>query len=77
MYQLVNYYIYIQTNLINQYSLCQDIESALNIFNLIPENNRDIICIGSMMKAFINNNKFQETLKLFDIVNRKLIINQE
>ena len=62
--------IFIQTALINGYALCNDSISALNTFECIPENKRDIICIGAMMKAFVNTNKFDQALQLFDDVSQ-------
>ena len=60
-----------KTLIIDLYSQCYDIKNALKIYDSIPSNKLDIICIGCMMKGYINNNYNHEAIKLYDSYNGK------
>eukprot|EP01084_Bolivina_argentea_P259346 437582_1 len=58
--------------LIDFYGHCNEVESALNIFNSINESKKDIISVSAMMNVYINNGLYQKALSLFE--NYKSII---
>eukprot|EP01084_Bolivina_argentea_P226085 381940_1 len=51
--------------LIEFYGKCGDVKNAQLLFDGIKTEKINVICVGAMMKAFINNNKSHEALKLF------------
>eukprot|EP01084_Bolivina_argentea_P239528 402587_1 len=68
--------IYINTSLINFYGHCEDIDNALNIFNSMDNNNKNIVCINAMMQAYITNDLPINCIELFQNlskINKSLI----
>eukprot|EP01084_Bolivina_argentea_P131388 231916_1 len=57
--------IEIKISFIDFYGKCSpNINNALNIFNSI--NDKDIVCIGSMMNVYIKHKKDKEAIRLYD-----------
>eukprot|EP01083_Nonionella_stella_P007269 21009_1 len=56
---------YIQTALINAYGTHKRIADAERIFASIPDETVDVFCVGSMMKAYLNNAHYEEALHLY------------
>ena len=61
--------IKLRTQLIDFYGLFEDVESAKHIFDSIDEGSRDVVCIGAMLKVFVNNGFFEEVLSLYDCID--------
>eukprot|EP01084_Bolivina_argentea_P000929 1702_1 len=57
---------YVKTHLIFAYSKFRDVNSALNVFNCIPNEKKDIVSVGAIMTTFIDNNCDSEALDLYD-----------
>ena len=57
---------YIKTTLIDFYGHFGEIINAKIIFDSITENRKDAVCIGSMMKVFIDNDYIDNALQLYD-----------
>ncbi len=66
-----NYDIKLITTLIDFYGKNGDISYALNIYNNIKENRKDIACVGAMMKFFIDNCQNEEAISLYEQYNYK------
>lgn len=60
---------YIKTVLMDFYGHFGEIINSKLIFDSIPENIKDAVCIGSMMKIFIDNNYVDQALNLYDKYN--------
>eukprot|EP01083_Nonionella_stella_P133185 404886_1 len=57
---------YIKTQLILSYAQLSDIESAVVVFNSIPNDKKDIVSVGAMMTAFIDNQCNDDAIQLYD-----------
>ena len=53
-------------SIIDFYGKCHDIDNALKIFNLIPFDCKDTVSINIMMNAYNNNNKSEQTIKIYE-----------
>lgn len=62
--------IALQNTLIDFYGNFDDIQSALKIFNLIPNEKKDIYTIGAMMNAYCNCKMETQCIQLFENINR-------
>ena len=51
--------------LMTAYRNIVDIDNAVNIFNNIPENEKNIEIIGAMMTAYHDNEEYNKSLNLF------------
>ena len=51
------------------YSNIGDINNAVNTFNNIAENKKDIVTIGAMMKCFIDNNQNEQAISIYEQYN--------
>ncbi len=58
--------IFIKTELINAYDICSDIKNTFNVFNSVDDNKKDIVFIGAMMKALVNNDYNEEALDVYN-----------
>eukprot|EP01084_Bolivina_argentea_P084318 152528_1 len=54
------------TTLITAYGICECISDALNVFNSISDNKKDIVIIGAMMKVLLDSNYNEQVLELYD-----------
>eukprot|EP01084_Bolivina_argentea_P257433 433723_1 len=61
----------INNALINMYAEFNDINSAINVFESINDEHRDIITISNMMKAYIYSDLNENALRLYDDVDIK------
>ena len=61
--------IKIKTQLIDFYGIFGDVSNALNVFNLINKSHLDIVCIGAMLKTFVNNGFYRKTIELYDKID--------
>ena len=66
-----NHSIEFITTLIDFYGKIGDINKALQIFNNIPKNKMNVISISAMMNTYNKNNKYQETILLYEQYNNK------
>lgn len=66
----INGYLPLQNTLIDYYGNLGDIKNAWNIFDSIPNTEKDIYTICSMMNALINCKDDQNCLKLFKDINK-------
>lgn len=57
--------VMLKTHLIEFYGYFGDIDSSNQIFDDIPDELRDVICISAMMKCFVNNHYNNEALDLY------------
>eukprot|EP01083_Nonionella_stella_P112809 332260_1 len=57
---------YIKTVLMDFYGHFGDVMTAKLIFDGIPRNQKDAVCIGSMMKVFLINSFVPQSLSLYD-----------
>ena len=64
--------IYLASTLIDSYSKCGDLDSAISIFNKIQEKN--VFIYGAMIKGCITNKKYEEALFYFDDMKKNGII---
>ena len=58
-------YIIIKTALINAYGICSNIQAAKDIFYTINDDQINVVCIGAMMNALINNNLNEDAIDLY------------
>eukprot|EP01083_Nonionella_stella_P074791 203004_1 len=54
--------------LISLYGECGEVEEALNTFNWIQNDKKNVVSIGAMMKAYVNNGCSREALQLYESV---------
>eukprot|EP01084_Bolivina_argentea_P148414 259473_1 len=52
-------------NLVDFYGKCDDIKRALGIFNDIPDENKDVVSVGSMLKCFIDRDENENAIALY------------
>lgn len=69
LYDYNNIDIQLKHELINFYGKCEEICNAQEIFDSIENKKRNSASINSMMTAFINNEQYQDALKLYDYTN--------
>lgn len=58
--------IFIKTTMINAYSGCNALQRAIDIFNDIALSDRNMVCIGSMMKSYLIHRRFDDALSVYD-----------
>eukprot|EP01083_Nonionella_stella_P005605 16231_1 len=59
--------IYIKTALINAYGNCaKSAKYSLNVFESIPEDKRNNVCVGAIMKALMARNETTKLLSIYD-----------
>ncbi|MDY7091307.1 MAG: hypothetical protein SYR96_40310, partial [Actinomycetota bacterium] len=54
---------------IDFYGKIGDVNNAVNTFNNIPENKKNIVTIGAMMKCFIDNNQNEKAISIYEQYN--------
>ena len=67
---------HLKSALIDLYGNCQQIDISLNIFNSIPINDLNIICINCMMEAYYKNNKYLQCIQLYKNIKKMKIKNK-
>ena len=65
-----NGYLPLKTALIEFHGINKDVESALNVFHSVAPQQMNAYLVSAMMKALIQNNRFSESLKLYDRYDR-------
>ena len=58
--------IALQTSLIDFYGNHGSLQRAQDIFECIDRSQMDVVCIGAMMKSYVNNGRFGEAMSLYD-----------
>ena len=48
------------------YGNCRKDKHALEVFNSIPDDKKDVVSVGAMMKVFVNNNRNKDAFNLYD-----------
>ena len=56
-------------SVIDFYGKTEGVNSAVNTFNNIPENKKDVAIIGAMMKWFIDKNQNEKAVSLYKEYN--------
>ncbi|MDY7091199.1 MAG: hypothetical protein SYR96_39735, partial [Actinomycetota bacterium] len=56
-------------SVINFYGKIGDVNNAVNTFNNIPEDKKDIVTIGAMMKCFIDNYQNEKAISIYEQYN--------
>ena len=67
----------VQTTLIDFYGHFSDVKSAENIFDALPQCNKDKVCVGAMMKCLINNGQSHRALLIYDTFNPLLLLSND
>ena len=70
----LNKNVSIKNTLINFYGVCKDINAAKKIYDSMNIKQRDIITIGCMMNAYLNNHEYSKCIELFMSTNNPDII---
>ena len=58
--------IFMKTTMINAYSGCNALQRAIDIFNGIDRSERNMVCIGSMMKSYLIHRRYDDALAVYD-----------
>eukprot|EP01083_Nonionella_stella_P015236 42641_1 len=58
--------IFIKTTFINAYSMCHQLPKSIDIFTQIPHAQLNMICVGSMMKRYMDHECYSDALSLYD-----------
>ena len=69
--------IRLKTTLINCYGNNKQLVRAMDIYNSIPEHTKDIVCIGAMMKAYIDNEHNLDAIQLYDTIDDMTRLNKD
>ena len=51
---------------IDSYAKIGKVNNAINTFNNIPENKKNIVLIGAMMKCFIDNHQNEKAISIYE-----------
>eukprot|EP01083_Nonionella_stella_P139600 426135_1 len=64
--------IKMKTRFIDFYGIFGNVKHALHIFESIAESETDIVCIGAMLKAFVNNGFYRQAIELYDKMDDRI-----
>eukprot|EP01083_Nonionella_stella_P133855 407070_1 len=60
-----------RNNLIDFYGKMGDLVSARDVFDSIPNDRKDVVSIGTMMKCLINKNLYTDAIQIYEAFMRK------